>query len=65
MSKPWPFSAWLKLAVMRYGLTPSEFWQMSVHDWRVLTQSTEPKPLTRTELGALTQQYPDPEKESS
>jgi len=63
MPDVWPFNAWLKLAVIRYGLTPSEFWQMSVHDWRVLTQSTEAKPMRRSEFDALTQKYPDPETE--
>jgi len=56
MPDVWPFNAWLKLAVIRYGLTPSEFWQMSVHD--------EAKPMRRSEFDALTQKYPDPETET-
>ncbi|WP_371396206.1 phage tail assembly chaperone [Fretibacter rubidus] len=55
----WPFEAWLKLAVGRYGLSPQEFWSISVKDWLTLTAPTERQALNREGFAALSARYPD------
>lgn len=57
--KRWPFDDWLRLAVRRYGLTPSEFWAMSLRDWRVLNKGQMGLPCVRAEFEALAAEYPD------
>ena len=46
----WPFEAWLKIAVMQLGLTPTEFWNLSLVDWFALTRSSGPRAMTKDEL---------------
>lgn len=53
-----PFDAWLRLAV-RMGITPREFWNLSLKEWRVLTQAAGPAPLGRGELETLRARFPD------
>ena len=53
----WPFDAWLKIAVLQLGLSPSEFWQMSVSDWLALTQISAPLTMSKAELIKLEQGY--------
>lgn len=55
--KDWPFEAWLKLAVIRMGLTPREFWALSLTDWFALTRSQTVPRLTQTDLDKLEQDY--------
>lgn len=55
----WPFDAWLKLAVRGYRLTPAAFWEMSLCDWLCLTKANAPDALSRDDLAALIQSYPD------
>lgn len=57
----WPFDAWLKMAVYRFGLSPGEFWQMSMRDWRVLTGMDKADHLTRNDFEALAKNHPDTE----
>ena len=55
----WPFENWLKIAVTQLGLSPSEFWQLSLHDWRGLTASNAVEPLPRKVFESLREIYPD------
>ena len=55
----WPFEAWLKLAVCRFRLSPSEFWRMSVRDWLVLTRAERVPAMSTDELSALCIKFPD------
>jgi len=62
----WPFQIWLELAVRVYGLSPQQFWQMSLSDWlSLLSQSTQRasmRPLKRGALSDLINQFPDKEE---
>lgn len=57
----WPFDLWLKTAVRGFGLSPNEFWQMSVCDWLVLLAGNTEQSFSRTELATLMNTYPDEE----
>jgi len=64
VKKSWPFTEWLDLAVRHYGLSPSEFWQMSVKDWLSLldyglNKAGAARPLQSHDLQNLMQAYPD------
>ncbi len=54
----WPFDLWLKYAVKVLGLSPSEFWDMSVRDWLALT-AVSSQGLPRGDFETLMQTYPD------
>lgn len=53
-----PFDAWLRLAV-RMGISPRDFWRLSLKEWRMLTAPVDPAPLGRAELEALRVRFPD------
>lgn len=53
-----PFDAWLRLAV-RMGISPHDFWRLSLREWRALTAPAGPAPLGRVELEALRARFPD------
>ena len=53
----WPFKAWLKIAVMQLGLSPLEFWEMSLTDWFALTQTSAPLAMRKSDLIKLEQDY--------
>lgn len=56
---------WLRLAVLRFGLPPKDFWALSLSEWRALLaelQEGEGAALDRAGLEALRAAYPD-EKE--
>lgn len=55
----WPFDLWLKYAVKALHLTPSCFWNMSVHDWLVLSAHEGGASLKREHLDSLMQNFPD------
>ena len=55
----WPFDVWLRIAVKRFGLAPTEFWAMPLREWLVLMKATQPASLDRKRLDALIQTYPD------
>lgn len=65
MEKPteWPFLAWLNLAVRVFGLTPTEFWNLSVLDWLTLLSYAEGRmisqPMNRHKLSDLISNFPD------
>jgi len=58
MDKPdWPFDAWLKIAVMQLGLSPAQFWNMSLIDWFTLTQKSAPLAMRKADLIKLEDDY--------
>ena len=57
----WPFDVWLKTAVRGFGLSPSQFWQMSVRDWLALLAGNAEQGLARADLSTLMDTYPDKE----
>ena len=61
MKKPndWPFEAWLKIAVMQLGLSPSEFWQISLIDWLAITRPHRRAVMTKETLLKMEQDYAD------
>ena len=56
-NKDWPFEAWLKVACIQLGLSPQDFWAMSLADWFALTRSQTPTRLTQTDLDKMEQDY--------
>ena len=59
MTEPW--RSWLALAVLRFGLSPTEFWRLSLGEWRALCAGLAPAgpALTRARLDALRRAFPD------
>ena len=60
----WPFEQWLDIAVRLYGLTPSEFWQMSLYDWlclmdHSLSRNEKNSPMLRSDFSKLSELFPD------
>ncbi|GGX56137.1 hypothetical protein GCM10011309_01080 [Litorimonas cladophorae] len=55
----WPFDVWLRIAVKRFGLSPSEFWSLPLRDWLVLMSDAKPATLDRTRLEDLMKVFPD------
>lgn len=53
----WPFEAWLKIAVLQLGISPEDFWKMSLRDWFALTRSTAPQAMRKSDLIKLEQDY--------
>ncbi len=53
----WPFDAWLKMAVMQLGLTPRDFWEMSLIDWFALTKTSSTHAMNKADLMKLEQDY--------
>jgi len=53
----WPFEAWLKIAVMQLGITPKEFWKISLIDWFALTRQSAPQAMRQRDLIKLEQDY--------
>lgn len=54
-----PFDDWLRFAVLRLAIPPSDFWHLSLKEWLVLTQSASSPPLRRDELRTLLKSHPD------
>ena len=59
----WPFDVWLDVAVRIYGLSPQDFWAMSLRDWLSLLSQTDARksarPLNRNSLSGLMTDFPD------
>ena len=53
----WPFEAWLKIAVMQLGLSPRDFWSLSLSDWFLLTRPARYIGLSRKALLKMEQDY--------
>ncbi|MBN8552268.1 MAG: phage tail assembly chaperone [Caulobacterales bacterium] len=43
----------------RLGLMPEAFWRLSLKEWRMLTRGDEATPMSRADLKALAQRWPD------
>lgn len=54
-----PFHDWLRLAVLRFGLTPADFWQLSLKEWTGLMVPETPSVLPRADLDRLLSLHPD------
>ncbi len=52
------WAGWLRLAV-QLGITPKAFWQLSLREWRWLTQTQEAQAMRRIEFEALARRFPD------
>ncbi len=60
MSPRW--QAWLAFGVVRLGLSPSEFWALSLTEWLALVRAVsgaKATPITRSDLSALMAKFPD------
>ncbi len=59
MKTPWP--TMLRLAVLRFGMTPEAFWRLSLSEWRALAGGEAGETMGRAGLEALMGAYPDEE----
>jgi len=55
-SQPW---STLIAAAHRLGLSPSEFWSLSLVEWQALTGANVQTVMTRQDLATLMKTYPD------
>lgn len=55
----WPFEAWHQVAVRRFNLQPSEFWEMPVGDWLNLLNGIKTAGFDQKTLADLLEIYPD------
>lgn len=55
----WPFQSWQQIAIRRFGLQPSEFWAMPLHDWLTLLDGIKSQGFDRRDFDALFELYPD------
>lgn len=53
-----PWLAWLG-AALRCGLPPSDFWALSLREWRTLVAPHSDDVLGRAEFDALVARFPD------
>ncbi|MGJ3231312.1 MAG: phage tail assembly chaperone [Oceanicaulis sp.] len=52
MSEPW--RSWFAAAVTRFGLSPADFWALTLAEWRALAGGgAGSAPMRRAELDAL------------
>lgn len=51
----------LRLAVERFGVTPEDFWRLSLREWRMLTATPGQAAMSRAELERLAERWPDGE----
>lgn len=50
----------LRFAVLQLGLSPDQFWRLSLVEWRWLTEpAPADRPLSRAEFDRLSQAHPD------
>jgi len=55
----WPFERWQQIAIRRFGLQPSEFWDMPLQDWLSLLRGVQQQGFDRRALEDLIEIYPD------
>lgn len=56
------WQAWFALGVIRFGLSPADFWALSLPEWLALVRTLtleRTAPLSRTSLETLMDQFPD------
>lgn len=51
--KTTPWSALLRVAALRFGLTPETFWRLSAREWRALTHDADAPALSRAAFETL------------
>jgi uncharacterized phage protein (TIGR02216 family) len=56
--EPTPWRA-LLAAAQRLGVTPAEFWRLSLREWRALAAPSAEAALTRAAFDALAARFPD------
>lgn len=59
-----PWGPWLRRAVLELGLTPEQFWRLSLWEWRALNAAAQAMTgadaaRLKTEMTALLSDYPD------
>lgn len=54
----WPFDLWMKYAVRALGLSPEQFWSVTIADWLCLMPKSA-SGMTRGALTNLMGLYPD------
>lgn len=54
-----PWDAWMAYGIGRLRLPPTEFWRMSVREWRCVLGEGRDAALTRSELNDLLKEHPD------
>ena len=52
------WAAWLQAAHRRLGLSPEQFWRLTVLEWRILVGRGDAEALTRRELERLLAAHP-------
>lgn len=57
---PWP--GMLRLAALRLGVPPRDFWRLSLVEWRALTGEVVAPALDRAAFEALARRYPDEDR---
>lgn len=58
MTKPTPWRHLLAMA-RSLGLTPPQFWRLSLLEWRALTAPLTAESMPRTAFDALSRRFPD------
>lgn len=62
----WPFVQWLDLSVRVLGISPQDFWTMSLYDWlnilRLNVERRTSTPLHRDQLIGMMTSFPDSEE---
>jgi uncharacterized phage protein (TIGR02216 family) len=53
---PWPL---LVAAALRLGLSPAEFWRLSLKEWRALNSPHLSEALSRSAFESLARKFPD------
>jgi uncharacterized phage protein (TIGR02216 family) len=54
-----PWDGWMAHGLGRLGLPPTEFWRMSVREWRAVLGQGRAAALSRAELETLMKEHPD------
>jgi uncharacterized phage protein (TIGR02216 family) len=54
-----PWDAWMAHGVGRLRIAPSEFWRMSLREWRAVLGQGGQSALSRAELEVLLKEHPD------
>lgn len=58
-----PWRRWLHIA-LRLGVTPHEFWRLSVFEWLALLSGENSTALSRADLAQLMGAFPDKENDN-
>ena len=53
------FDGWLRLAVIRFGLSPDAFWEMPLRDWLSLLDGRNSRGFKQEDILELLKHFPD------